>query len=405
MTAGAVELLITKPDKIDQAILATIMQRGNRMKRFVQIMIVGSVMIAGSAWGATYTVCDSGCDQTSIADALTAYDLGADDIVDIQDDQALSSTVTVNNGDSGTSGQPVIFTSTNGSTITGPDSNAAFFLNDADYIKFSNLSMAAHANGSTRGISITQAAGTTSSLEVDNCTFTNFSQGGVSWLVTGTNASIVNSPSVTNSTFTACGSSPSYGAISFRSEDDAPNAVLTDATITGNTFTNSPYLDIYLFGEGVFATYGWSGGVVIQDNTSSGSVFGSIKVGAFAAADWGTNLISGNYVTGSQGANGGINVFYNQYLSIYDNEIEDGTSDGIDGNGILVDQGNQYVRVYQNEINRMTGNAGEEGSGFGVMILDAQYVDVYRNVGTGNKGGFYQGDTGDITVTDIDYYQ
>jgi uncharacterized protein YneR len=325
------------------------------------------------------------------------------DTIDVQEDQVLSSYVNIGGAViNGSSGSPITLMSTNGSSITAPSGGAAFYVNAADYIVFKDLRVIAHASGSTRGVNLANSAAETINLEVDNCYFEGFSQGGVSWLVSNANASIMTSPTVKNSTFKECGSLGStYAAVDFRTEAAAVNAVLTNATATGNTFIDCPYIGIRFFGEGVFATYGWSGGVLIANNTYT-NCFGGTAIGGFGSSGYGENLIYGNSSTGMTGAAGGVDLFYSQYVDIYDEDHQDSTTDTIDGNGILVDKGNQHVRIRDSLINNMLGKSGVAWSGAAVMVLDSQDVTVSEIRGSGNKCNLYFGDTGDISISDID---
>jgi hypothetical protein len=76
---------------------------------------------AGSAWGATYTVCSSGCDETTIQAVFDNNDLAAGDIVDVTDSGTYRETVTWGSNDGGSSGNPVTLSSTGGATIDGSD--------------------------------------------------------------------------------------------------------------------------------------------------------------------------------------------------------------------------------------------------------------------------------------------
>ena len=54
-------------------------------KKIILILMV-LCLWAGSAWGATVTVCSSGCDETTLQDAFDNNDLNGGDIVEVQAD-------------------------------------------------------------------------------------------------------------------------------------------------------------------------------------------------------------------------------------------------------------------------------------------------------------------------------
>lgn len=115
--------------------------------------------------------------------------------------------------------------------------------------------------------------------------------------------------------------------------------------------------------------------------------------GQSPTAGFGANDISENTITGMRGVTGAINLF-DMSAIVEDNYIDDCTSTTIDANGVLVDIGCADVVIRRNEINRCLGKAGVINSGYAVMVLASINVEVYGNVGTGNRNGLHIGAAG-----------
>jgi hypothetical protein len=86
------------------------------------LLALSLILWASLSWGATYTVCASGCDQTTIQGALDAYDLAGNDVVEVRAASpgataTFRETVTWGSNDSGTAGNPVTLQGRAGDTI------------------------------------------------------------------------------------------------------------------------------------------------------------------------------------------------------------------------------------------------------------------------------------------------
>jgi hypothetical protein len=113
------------------------------------------------------------------------------------------------------------------------------------------------------------------------------------------------------------------------------------------------------------------------------------------AGRWDDNVVEGNVCSSNSGVTGGVNIFWSHYVDIVRNDCSDNSSYAQDGNGILVDHGNKKIRVRWNRVDRNKGSPSTAASGVGVMVLDSQDVDVYGNVGGGNRVGLWlAGDPG-----------
>lgn len=265
--------------------------------------------------------------------------------------------------------------------ITASSTNNIFYHNLTNNIEYDNLTVI----GGTTGILFpANVNGTSSNITITNSDFSGQSASSIRWLVLGSNDTVINNIVISDNTFTNVGA----GGVELRSDTvSGENAVLSGVTVTDNTFSNCTSICIRVMDYENTAFYGWSR-VNIQRNTVD-SAFGAMAVGGFGASDFGDNIIAGNTATNLTGATGGINVFHIEYLDVYDNVVSSSTTDTIDGNGVLVDHGNNHVRVHHNYFSDLAGKDGIPYSGVGVMVLDSTNVDVYHNVGDGNKQGLW----------------
>jgi hypothetical protein len=126
---------------------------------------------------------------------------------------------------------------------------------------------------------------------------------------------------------------------------------------------------------------GAAGGLIVQGFKSSTNAFGK-------------NLISGNMMNHNIGPNSALNVFWNEYLIIEDNQTNYSTinTGSVDGNGILIDYRNSNLIARRNESSHNTGLTEVpviKNSGIGIMVLGGTNIEVYNNFGIGNKVGIY----------------
>jgi len=254
-------------------------------------------------------------------------------------------------------------------------------------------------NGGTYGINFANT-GTITNTTVQNCSFNGQSLVGIKWFVYDNTLSALKNTLIQNNTF----SNILTDAIEIRSEEDAPNAQVSSLTILNNVFSNCGRSATRIFGKGAFATYSWKN-ILIKNNIIKNHCSG-FGVGGFGAESFGTNEISGNIISGTAIASGGIDVFYNKYLDIFNNVINKGTTDTVDGNGILIDMGNDTVRVHNNIVTAMTGKNNVNNSGVGIMILDSINISAYNNTGVGNRIGLWLGNTNTLAnaPANIDFY-
>lgn len=87
------------------------------MKKLLYIILI--CLFASSALGADCSVCSSGCDQTTIQACFDNNDFSGGDTIDITDSGTYREQVTWGSNDGGTSGNPVVLTSSGGAIING----------------------------------------------------------------------------------------------------------------------------------------------------------------------------------------------------------------------------------------------------------------------------------------------
>lgn len=150
------------------------------------------------------------------------------------------------------------------------------------------------------------------------------------------------------------------GATSCADADTNADADFNDVVIEDNIVTNQ--------------TAG--GGMAIYGLDSSTSAFGK-------------NFIRDNISSGNVGVIGGIDLFNSLYVIVEGNTTSNNTTATIDGNGILIDYGNRYTIVRKNIASNNVGVAATDNSGLGIMALKCQDLDIYSNVGDGNKAGLF----------------
>ena len=178
------------------------------------------LLCASPLWGATYTVCSSGCDETAIQDVFDNNDLAPGDIVEVHAG-TYAELVTWGTNDSGDSGDDVTLQARSGDTVTidAEDTRASCIdLNNQDYITIDGITM---IDGTSFGLD-SYGSGSVY-ITVQNCTFSGNDTGAIS--LTG---STINNWTINNNTIT----SPSEGiGIDVMSGPDTIS--ITDNTISG----------------------------------------------------------------------------------------------------------------------------------------------------------------------------
>jgi hypothetical protein len=216
----------------------------------------------------------------------------------------------------------------------------------------------------------------------------------IAWFLTATSAvSTLTNISVTNNTFSGCAAG--RAVIHFRTEDDTDAAsVMSGITVTGNTFTNCRGVLIELAHGHATANIG--GACTAANNTATGCGESPAEAGLggfFKSSGFSAGRVYGNTANGLQGAQGFANIFSGTYV-VSDNEAENLTTNTIDGNGVLIDIGATNCSVLRNKFTNLTGKAGVNNSGCGVMVLAATGCRIVGNVVDGCLTGLFFGAAG-----------
>jgi len=132
------------------------------MKRIRNVLIGLILAVAVPGWATTYTVCSSGCDETTIQAVFDNNDLGTDDIIDVTDSGIYRELVTWGSNDGGSSGQPVVLRSTGGASIYGSEekNDAEDWTNEGGGGESGGLLVVDLEEGDTSDWTSTQVGGT-----------------------------------------------------------------------------------------------------------------------------------------------------------------------------------------------------------------------------------------------------
>lgn len=134
-------------------------------------LVLALALFAGQAWGVTKTVCTTGCDQTTVSAAFSAYDLVGDDIIELRAD-APGGTKTVaaigawGSDDGGSADHPVILQCRIGDTCIIDSAGAAsygLYTNSVSYITIKRFEA---RNATNRNFYV---SGTSSNVKFENC--------------------------------------------------------------------------------------------------------------------------------------------------------------------------------------------------------------------------------------------
>lgn len=246
------------------------------------------------------------------------------------------------------------------------------------------------------GITLTTPA-TLSNVTIDGASIVGMTRYGIIWQNSNSTTNTATDFVIQNTSFNRNANS----AIFFQCNFQASDCSITRLTIDGNTVVGSGNTQIVVQdcydGDIIGActdpqsyTLARYTDVSITDNIVTGSTSGGgiALYGCKSSTNaQGKCVVARNTVTGNAGVIGGIDLFNSIYVTIEDNYLAESTTTSIDGNGVLVDYGNRYVIVRRNQIYDNVGLSGVDNSGVAVMVIRGQDVDVYGNIGNGNKAG------------------
>lgn len=230
--------------------------------------------------------------------------------------------------------------------------------------------------------------------------FTGTSLSAIRWLCSDATAtSTINKLTISSNAIVNL--SISEPCLNLRAEDDtSTTSTITDLVIDNNLISSVTYNAMSVGSD--YTVFGLCKGLKIRSNTIINSASSSnASGGGMAPMSWaqsstygfGVNEISNNVIRKIRGQTGGINAFYSS-VYIHNNLIEDAETLTIDANGILLDVGCSSCVVAQNEINNCLGKAGVANAGYALMVLSCVDINMYSNVGTGNRNGIHYGASG-----------
>lgn len=365
--------------------------------------------------GAVVHSVSAGNKATFEADSWSAVTAG--DIVLITDEITASGMVFAK---SGTADSPIFIRGKDGldSHISASGSNIALLVS-ANYVVVSSLGLA--SGGANNGANGTLKL-TGSDIWVDNC---RFHKSVNSHIRSGRDQSIkrhvIANCDIRNATvigvryeYNAAGGPYTMSAIQVWNCKFADNGTghvrfqvettgnegsrINDTRIVGNVFSGGTLPITHNNRHSSTTAGGAADGVprnkdlLIENNVGLDSE-GMVIVGLTTSnAKFGKSTIKGNRFNNGTAVTGGLNLFFSSYVEIIGNQFNGHDSGvAIDGNGILIDNGNQYVRIWGNECSDNVGDGTQANKGAGIMILAASDVDARFNKLNGNGSGVYFG--------------
>lgn len=374
------------------------------MKKFIFILAI--LVFASSAQAATYTLCDSGCTYSDGATMLAALDLAPDDIVDIAGSLTISSAVSWGSNDYGSTGQPVVITSSTGSTITCTDSVNCLYFGNPSYITVQNLTFV--GTSSQYYLRFDASSANSSEIVIDNVT----TPGGATEMdirFTATAGYTVSDITIQNCTGTDTTGDDEW--VRFYAYDRFYDVTVSNNTISGylNQIRFYPSSEAAI-GTGDLSPYG----VDIDGNTLSD------PYGAWIAIQTGLDTEGQNYIRNNTCTSAGdstvalINGLQLQWIR--NTIIEYNSFDGIDtsscdGNLVTID----YAFTsgsYISDGNIVQGNYFLNGTpttcaqGGGLSISHGADTDIYSNVFANCRTGLWISDTnstGNVVVNNTFY--
>jgi hypothetical protein len=385
------------------------------------LLALSLILWASLSWGATYTVCASGCDQTTIQAVFDGTDLAPDDIVEVRAASpgataTFRETVTWGSNDSGAAGNPVTLQGRAGDTIiiSGSDLITTWTQVGATNVYQAACDWAAnilYEDGVRKTFKTWNTNIATTDLAVNQWTLDTTGDLVYVWASDGADPDthtmeigVRNQVLDTNEQ-----SYLTIDGITLRDGNDIAGAdgttiqvgynTVAGITIQNCTIERSAGVGILI--GGVTATSFTINNCTIRNNGMHGiQVDGDFAAGTISNSTvtgngWGSVRDSAQY-SGIQGHLGNINIFGN---TIYDNTsgtaFANNTNHGIYqacAHGVTAGA----VNIYQNTIY-------DHDNGNGIKLIG--YSNVYRNLIYGNRGaGIEAGQNGTANVVYDIYY-
>lgn len=337
------------------------------MKRLSFFSLLLFLLLPAMGWGATYTVCSSGCDYNTIQGVFDGRDLAGGDIVEIRADavggsKTFTENVTIGANDGGDVGNPVIVRGRSGDviTVTSSSGNYTWVHVDPSNVTYRNLNFTSGVVASFR------LGGGISNVTLEDCTTTDTNAGGIGFYV---------STAVTNFALTRHSSSGNAGR-GIRI-DAASTGTVTDSTfnlngsngayniLSGITWTRCDFS--YNKGHGFWHNAGSSSGT-IQNSTAHDNCSDYPTCGA-------NNYRHGFVLQGYSAAAASGWVF--RYNYSYNVDV------GLDLQADVADVSNNQI-YYNLLIGKARGESGNNGYGLLMAASNVLYANsgnsIYNNM-------------------------
>jgi len=349
--------------------------------------IVILLFIPLSTYAGTYTVCSSGCDETTIQAVFTNNDLAPGDIVEVRADtpggsKSYNETVTPGSDDIGDSGSQLVLQARSGDTITidGQDTrNYCIDLSNRSYITVDGIDVTGATNDCIHG---SNADNNT----IQNLTATGCFQDGIGLDTGSANNTVHNVVSHTNGDVSNEGNGIIFDGA------DSDNNTITNCTTYSNQGdgivlhgpdTGTNLIDggvirnclAYDNGEQGFELYATSNATIAKSESYSNAQVQSVVQGITNHGNGSSgyninNTIRWNYVYGTpgNGTEAAIQHYYIQGGTFYGNVVYDGSNGG---DCVRVSENNTtQFNVYANTFYDCDSNCVE-------VYLGAVSGDVY----------------------------
>jgi len=333
------------------------------MKKLFIILLI--LVWSDSCFGATYTVCASGCDEPTIQAVFDNNDLAPADIVEIQADteggsKTYAELVTVGANDVGDSNAQLIVKGRSGDTVTISGSGTR------DYC----------INASSRGYITFQ------DLTLTNATVRNF------WADNVTNGFVLDSLTMPSSVV----------GIWIRSADDSTvsNCTLSANTGTYGIYFSNPTSNITCTGNTVTTTgaQGISFADIAGLTSSNNTVSGATTYGMLYDDCSGTMTVSGDNSSSNTGEGIKFNDFSTGLLNMNSCTVSGNSSDGINLTSATFTD-TSYIDGCT-----INGNGGHGVYATAHVNLDVQDSFLYGN----SESGAYIDNSTNINIINCDVY-
>ena len=107
------------------------------MKKMPTLICLMTLLISTHAWGTTYTVCSSGCDETNVETVMSNNDLAPGDIIQLTESITEADSIEWGGNDDGDSNDDIVL-DLNGYTLAITTAAYGMLIDDTDYVTVQN---------------------------------------------------------------------------------------------------------------------------------------------------------------------------------------------------------------------------------------------------------------------------